>query len=93
VDLILRLTELLDHIPRVVAFVRLTPTRRDRADEEGWTVALMRRIDWGMAGGDLAGRLVGRLGATGPCGCRYWGATVVLYDIDCAVHDAFGIEA
>ncbi len=92
-DRILRLAELLDHIPRIVAFLLLTPTRRGRAAEEGWPVELMRRIDWGMSGGDLAGRLVERLGATAPCGCRYWGAAVVLYDIDCVEHDAFGIEA
>jgi len=92
-DLILRLAELLDHIPRIFGVVRRTPTRRDRAAEEGWPVGLMRRLDWSMSGGDLTVRLVERLGVTAPCGCRYWSATIVLYGIDCVEHDAFGIEA
>jgi hypothetical protein len=92
-DRILRLAELLDHLPRVAAFVRLTPSRRARAAEEGWPIALMRRVDWGMSGGPLAALLVDRLGVTGPCGCRMWSATVALYAIDCVEHDAFGLQS
>ena len=91
-DLLLRAAELLDHLARPVGFVRLTPTRRARAAEEGWPVALLRRIDWDLSGGPLAARLVDRLGMTGACGCRLWSTTVVLVDIDCAEHDAFGAE-
>ena len=92
-DLILRVAELLDHVPRVLGVIRLTPSRRTRAAEEGWPVALMRRVDWGVSGGGLVAWLVERLGVTAPCGCRLWSATIVLYDIDCVEHDAFGLQA
>jgi hypothetical protein len=89
--IVLGVAELLDHLPRFVALVRLTPSRRARAAEEGWSVAFMRRVDWNMSGGRLASSLVTRLGSIGPCGCRLWNTTVVLYDIDCVEHDAFGM--
>jgi hypothetical protein len=85
-DLIRRLAELLDAVNRIVTFVRVTPSRRARAAEEGWSVATMRRVDWGVGGG----RMVARLSMPVACGCRMLGSEVVLYDIDCVEHDVLG---
>jgi hypothetical protein len=86
--IVLRIAELLDHLPRIVTLVRLTPSRHARAAEEGWPIAFMRKVDWYASGGHLASRLA----APAPCGCSQFGTEVVLYDIDCSEHDAFGIS-
>jgi hypothetical protein len=85
---VLRFVELLDHLPRIVTLVRLTPSRRARAAEEGWPIAFMRKVDWGVSGGNLTARL----GLPAACGCSLFGTEVVLYDIDCAEHDVFGSD-
>jgi hypothetical protein len=86
--IILRIAELLDHLPRIIAFVRLTPSRRTRAAEEGWSIAFMRTVDWNVSGG----RLSTSLGWPAPCGCSLFGSEVVLHGIDRVAHDTFGVN-
>jgi hypothetical protein len=75
-----------DEAVRLVRFVRLTPTRRARAEEDAFPLHLLRRFDWTVCGGGV----LSQLGRPVACGCRRYRGTFILYDIGCDLHGMRG---
>jgi len=82
-DPIMGAVTLVDELVRALRYLRLTPTRAVRAEQEGFPLEFMQRLEWDIAGGWL----LSRLGRLAPCGCLWFRRVYVAYDIDCPIHD------
>jgi len=82
-DPIMAVVTLIDEVVRLIRYLRLTPTRAVRAEEEGFPLEFMQRLEWDIAGGWL----LSRLGRLAPCGCLAFRGEFIAYDIDCPIHD------
>jgi hypothetical protein len=81
-DPIIGAVNLVDELVRALRYLRLTPTRAVRAEQEGFSLAFMQRLEWDIAGGWL----LSRLARLAPCGCLWFRREYVAHDIDCPLH-------